>query len=338
MRRRSHEPETPWASFSDALSGMLFVFVITTFWYAFLLVQQKRNADAREQDFKHRIEEFDRAADEARHLVGDASRKTLGSLSACIGALPDDRAARGQIEVVPEWADARISMYIEVVGWFGEGKATLDAERLGAVRRIRECIREELGTFMQKHPTYNVRVYLEGHTDAVPMHASGGFESNWELSAARAAAVVSAILAEEAGVENPLNDLISEGRMQVLAVGMAERRPAWSRICFGGESEANLLGDADRTVCSALVAAGSNLGDPSLHTALRDHSPPHAAGYWVCGPPTERADLDKQSTLELLIRWANRCPGSDDEADRRRGNLRRVDLRLEVSPDGDTDG
>lgn len=44
MRGSRHEPETPWASFSDVLSGMLFVFVITTFWFAWRLAMAEREA------------------------------------------------------------------------------------------------------------------------------------------------------------------------------------------------------------------------------------------------------------------------------------------------------
>ena len=45
MRGSRHEPETPWASFSDVLSRMLFVFVITTFWFAWRLAMAELPVD-----------------------------------------------------------------------------------------------------------------------------------------------------------------------------------------------------------------------------------------------------------------------------------------------------
>jgi chemotaxis protein MotB len=68
------------------------------------------------------------------------------------------------------------------------------------------------------------RIVVEGHTDSVPIHTAQ-FPSNWELSSARAAAIVRAL--QEQG--------INANRMT--ASGLAETRPKSSNETTQGRSE-----------------------------------------------------------------------------------------------------
>lgn len=84
---------------------------------------------------------------------------------------------------------------------FASGHADLSAEGRAVLARLASTLAATPGD-----------VVVEGHTDAVPI-ASARFPSNWELSAARAAAVVRALI--EAG--------LPAGRLS--AVGYADTRP-----------------------------------------------------------------------------------------------------------------
>lgn len=67
-------------------------------------------------------------------------------------------------------------------GFFGSGSAAMKAEAESAFGRVAEILK--------KHP-YCVRI--EGHTDNVPIHTAQ-FASNWELSTARATALVKILI------------------------------------------------------------------------------------------------------------------------------------------------
>jgi chemotaxis protein MotB len=69
------------------------------------------------------------------------------------------------------------------------------------------------------------RVRIEGHTDAVPIR-SNSYRSNWELSAARAAAVLS-FFADSTSIE--------EGRMSV--AGYGSQRPLAPNDTTEGRSQ-----------------------------------------------------------------------------------------------------
>lgn len=84
---------------------------------------------------------------------------------------------------------------------FGSGDARLASEALGPLRQVAESLK--------RVPSH---IQIEGHTDNVPI-ATAAFPSNWELSAARAAAVVHYL--GRAGVEP----------WRMAAVGLGEYRP-----------------------------------------------------------------------------------------------------------------
>jgi chemotaxis protein MotB len=72
---------------------------------------------------------------------------------------------------------------------FASGSATVGAEGKDALRKVAEAVRGMQGKVIR----------VEGHTDNVPTGTGGPFPSNWELSVARALAVVKVL--QDAGVD-----------------------------------------------------------------------------------------------------------------------------------------
>lgn len=330
MRGSRHEPETPWASFSDVLSGMLFVFVITTFWFAWRLAMAERKA----------ADELDRlqsADDEARGLIGTLD--VPGRVTAC---LREEGGARdgARIDAVPERSDARVSLYLlDGLEWFDEGEATLGPRQEAGAARVRACVHDLLSAPALRE-RYTVRVYLEGHTDILPLPRGSVFPSNWELSGARAAAVLREVLSEsaETGVVADLRSAQAEGALQLVAVGMADRQPAWVRICHeareGGDRQ--VATPDDLAVCESLERLSASDPDApwseAWRQALEDAGPLYATRYADCRPRGAEDLSARRTAIDLLRAWANRCPEGWQENRKRRGLLRRVDLRLELEP------
>lgn len=110
-----------------------------------------------------------------------------------------------------EIKDGKLEMKLEARGlvislkqsaFFPSGQATLNTANLPTLKKVADVIRQLPNA-----------IQLEGHTDAVPIHNSQ-FKSNWELSCARAIAVMDA-LCENFGVK--------QDRFSV--VGRAETAP-----------------------------------------------------------------------------------------------------------------
>ncbi|MCP3706075.1 OmpA family protein [Paraburkholderia sp. CNPSo 3274] len=84
---------------------------------------------------------------------------------------------RGEITIVPAARGVEIGINAKIL--FNAGDATLLPESLGVLSRIAEALRAA--------PAGNILV--EGHTDSTPI-SNAKYASNWELSSARAGAVV----------------------------------------------------------------------------------------------------------------------------------------------------
>jgi chemotaxis protein MotB len=93
---------------------------------------------------------------------------------------------------------------------FGSGSAELSIDA--------EVILKQIALVLAKQPN---RIHVEGYTDNIPVSA-GQFPSNWELSAARAAAVVRLFAA---------NNIASE---RMAAIGHGEQKPAESNSTEAG--------------------------------------------------------------------------------------------------------
>ncbi len=102
---------------------------------------------------------------------------------------PDFTAIRDQLEkaLAPEIMRREIAVRVQPegliislreIGFFSSGSATIKPQAMTAVARIVDVLR-----------AHNCAVRIEGHTDTVPVHNTQ-FDSNWELSTARATELV----------------------------------------------------------------------------------------------------------------------------------------------------
>ncbi|MCX5538871.1 OmpA family protein [Paraburkholderia sp. CNPSo 3076] len=132
---------------------------------------------------KHKESEVRSAAQPAS--IAAAVGKMAAVDQALLAALETLRE-RGEITIVPAARGVEIGINAKIL--FSAGDATLLPESLGVLGRIAEVLRAA--------PAGNILV--EGHTDSTPI-SNAKFASNWELSSARAGAVVRYLV--ERGIE-----------------------------------------------------------------------------------------------------------------------------------------
>ena len=118
-------------------------------------------------------------------LGADQKKEDFNAMRTQLEAALATEIKRHEVAVHME-ADGLV-VSLREIGFFGSGSAAIKPGAEAALARIAKILRE--------HP-YAVRI--EGHTDNVPIHTSQ-FSSNWELSTARAAAMVR-ILVEQHGI------------------------------------------------------------------------------------------------------------------------------------------
>ncbi|MEJ5173057.1 MAG: flagellar motor protein MotB [Hydrogenothermaceae bacterium] len=129
-----------------------------------------------------------------------------------------------QVELIPMGVRIRILDYI----LFPPCSVAISSESQELLREVSQIIREA-----------NLPVEVEGHTDDIPPSAGCGFPSNWELSAARSAAVVRFLIQQ--GLDSKL----------FTAVGYADTRPVAPNTSGLGRSmnrriEINLITGTDK--------------------------------------------------------------------------------------------
>jgi|GEM_PF-4622679 hypothetical protein len=313
---RRHRAELPWPSFADALAGLLFVFIVTTFVFAIRLMVETRKTQA----VRHNLESAEQVA---RDLLGTAEEQ--GPLTRCLEGGAISRA-------VPNPEDLTVALYLPDSAWFEVCKTELGPAQKAAVAAVRRCLVEELGPLWQREAGYALSLGFEGHTDSRPSSGCGAaLPSNWELSGARAAGVLrelvcaydgpaelSARSACEEGGAAPLLELRAApaDRLELVAAGLADRRPAWGALCAKPA-------EADLAVCAALGAGRDP--EPALAAFF---SRPEVMDTTCARPVAPDAARTGSDRLRL---WANAClVGQDPEL--RLGPMRRVDLRLQLRP------
>jgi flagellar motor protein MotB len=341
-----HADESPWISFSDAMSALLFIFITTTFWFMIQLQEIRaklsRQADEQEQQLK-RLTGADKAAD-----------ALLQDVKLCLGEAEDGEL---RIKPVVDEASRTLSVYLEpqpgVVGeWFTVCSAAATPDAVRALETMRGCLAREVPTLAE---TYGVKLTLEGHTDA---RTTGGacaarFPSNWELSGARAGAALRRLLCEDgrcsgdedaqAGVLRGLAQ--DSAKLQVVAAGRADAVPAWAALCDPAWPGAAVDPALDAAVCAALTGGGaqSRAEAAALIEAARGAgagapmTTDEAVIWWAnaapcLAPKAGPAPKAKARAKGRASASAGDEPGSTRGCEERLGRLRRVDLRVDLKP------
>ena len=322
------EDETPWLSFSDAVTALLFVFIATTFWFMFRLEQARHQQQQLSEETREELKKLkgaDIAAGELLHGVGECLTK--------------QRSGKVGVRPVVEESTHTMSLYIEpqastIVEWFADCSATITPDAAIVVGMARDCLAAEVPRLAAD---YTVVLTLEGHTDARVPGAGDcreRFPSNWELSGARAGAALRRLMCEDATCDaeaiseaTKLRDLAQDReRLQLVAAGRAESMPAWRALCAADWPGAEVDTPLDASVCRALSAAGPGNADRAAEVAsLITLSPIGSSGRPI-------ATFD-----QALVAWANdpRCAGAradSDVCDERLRRLRRVDMRVDLRP------
>ncbi|MEX3968414.1 flagellar motor protein MotB [Paraburkholderia sp. EG286B] len=150
--------------------------LITTLMVLFLALYAMQLAKHKESEIRSAAQSTNTAA---------AAVKMPAVDQALLAALETLRQ-RGEITIVPAARGVEIGINAKIL--FNAGDATLLPDSLGVLGRIAEVLRAA--------PAGNILV--EGHTDSTPI-ANAKFASNWELSSARAGAVVRFLV--ERGIE-----------------------------------------------------------------------------------------------------------------------------------------
>lgn len=306
------EEETPWLSFSDVVTALLFVFIATTFWFMFRLEQARQRTDA----------EFERwrGADREAGVL-------LTAVAQCLEGETSGLVVRPVVDV----SSRTLSMYFEasnstektIAEWFPNCSAQLNADADGVVSRVRSCLAKDLPPLTK---TYGVQLTLEGHTDARNPNGVCAeiFPTNWELSGARAGAVLRRLLCEDGGCpdtaqqEAQVLSTLSEDqqKLQIIAAGRAASRPALHALCETHSSQIDAALDA--AVCKQIAD-----NDPKLLATIQG-----SLGSMLSNP--------LPSADAALVAWANdpRCVSQSppENCRERLGRLRRVDLRVDLRP------
>lgn len=270
--RRTADP--PWAAFADGLAAMLFLFLLTTLWGMARLKMQAAEDVA--------------AVPQTTEMV---TRQKVAELHQCM----TQNAMEG-LEVYADLEDHSLAILVSPL-WFDSCSTGVSEAGLGAVAAMRACVYSTL--LEQKGErsvlsNYDAEIVFEGHTDSQGVGRGCPYPSNWELSGARAAAVLRRFDClegagctekelEQAGNIGAVVRGLGGDRVRFSAVGMADTRPSWVAIC-------------------------RQLGDE------------------LCPTRGEPFPLE----AENLVRWANEVDGQGSTA--RRRMLRRVDLRVDLRP------
>ncbi|GGY80841.1 MotB family protein [Marinobacter zhanjiangensis] len=144
-----------------------------------------------------------------QQAAGEATAAALAYARSLEAVLQEEITA-GQLDVQADPGKRQIIMRIEERGSFSSGSAELTYAMVDLLYRMSKVLTDIPGDLT-----------VEGHTDNVPIGSGSRYESNWNLSADRAAAVANALI--EAG---PLD----EGRFRVMGLASTEpRRPNDSR-------------------------------------------------------------------------------------------------------------
>jgi chemotaxis protein MotB len=158
-------------------------------------------------------------ADTSAQTEGEKAKRAVQeeqdfrALKRRIDSLSKDANLDGKVQVTIRRRGLVIQLLTDKI-FFSSGEATLKPAAVTIVDKIAGVVRDE-----RRHP-----VVVEGHTDSQPIYGSQ-YPSNWELSGARAAAVV--------------RDFVSNGVLarRVSLAGFANQEPIASNSTPDGRSK-----------------------------------------------------------------------------------------------------
>lgn len=222
-----------WISFSDLMTALLTVFMLAAVALVFSLTQEQ---DALAQ-VREEAEEAKAAAQVAQER-GDRFDAMLGSLSSSeqvraqmVAEIQQKLAAQG-IAVEVDAALTVIRVPVELLG-FASGSSDIQPQHQGSALAIGTVIADVLTTD-ERYAQLDT-VFVEGHTDDVPMEGLHG--GNWGLSANRA---ISLWRLWDDTLPTDLGGLVGHSGERLFSVsGYAETRPVTAVQTTEAERAAN---------------------------------------------------------------------------------------------------
>ncbi len=195
------------ATFSDLMTLLLCFFVLLLSFANMDIVKFKESIGSLKDAFgvQRKREEFRQLAwspsdiEKQKELDLQAEDKQVMEMVFSIKETLDEKG-ENEIQVSPD--NKGVLLRVDSGVLFGSGSATLKPQAAEVLKNIVDIMKK-----------YNYNVIVRGHTDNVPIRHSKFFPSNWELSAARAAATLRFLVGND----------ISSTRMK--AVGYAGTRP-----------------------------------------------------------------------------------------------------------------
>jgi chemotaxis protein MotB len=151
---------------------------------------------------------------------------------------------QGKLEIKQEARGLVISM--KDAAFFPSGDDSVDPEKYGAIEKIASAMRDN-----------TLPIRLEGHTDSRPIHTER-FRSNWDLSSARAIAMLQI-----------LNTRFGIGKERLAVAGYADTVPIASNDTEEGRSKNRRV---DIVILSKSIAPATSAAEPRQETKA-DPSP-----------------------------------------------------------------
>ncbi len=304
------DEKVPWASFADALTGLLFVFILMTLGFAYQLKEQEERSNAKEQEAIQRLEEYEQLLAAKRKildaLLGTSGTAGEGSSKVASCLMKADAGASSLFESIrADREEHRVALRLPgSQAWFESCEKDIDPADHERVKLVARCIDEFVESGGLESPVdgyaFRLRVLVEGHTDTGLAANCQTLQSNWELSAARAAGFVELMLKGKEGEEWEegalLQRRIDAGMLDLVPTGLEATAPARRDIC-------------------ALAKA---VKDP-VCVCLRAHEWDYRQCY----------ELEEGESLREKVRaWGNQLVGK--KGDDYKSQNRRVGLRFEV--------
>jgi flagellar motor protein MotB len=344
-------------SFSDALAALVFVFMIVTAGFVLQLANAKADAHNSQRRSDAQVKRYTEAQATQEQIIREIAVSSNSCLRRKLRDILDvnDEDLRTFVDVDADTVAGRISLFLPGKGWFPSGSPTPwvpskkgSADPIdSAIKALQLCMGETLAA---PSKDARIRVTFEGHTDSQPMDTEQ-FPTNWELSAARGAA----LLRRFRCLGKLDNTCVPPDlpRIEFVAAGYAESVVAPRVLCEESQGRlvprpAVVLSEVQKTCDVAVCAWFDQHGHDQHPDVQATQLLSSAVTLFLAGQSCDSERISQARLLgytraeEALSAWANAvplCSGTDANekspcANRWR-RLRRVDVRIEVMPSED---